>query len=74
MLEKELAQAVKLAQRANKEVSKLKANLLREAEKAVRTSEGEVVRKAIIDLTRRRLRTGTTRSNGSRPKLGVMER
>ncbi len=35
MLGKELAQAVKLAQRANREVSKLKAKLLKEAEGAV---------------------------------------
>ena len=42
MLEKELAQAVKLAQRANKEVSKLQANLLKETEKAVNRGKREL--------------------------------
>ena len=42
MLGKELAQAVNFAQRANREVSKLKAKLLKEAEGAVARNKREL--------------------------------
>ena len=42
MLEKELAQAVKLAQQANKEVEKLRTRLLKDAQTAVARGKREL--------------------------------
>ena len=42
MLEKELAEAVKLAERANKEVEKMRVKLLKEAEKTVAQGKREL--------------------------------
>ena len=42
MLEKELREAIKMAERANKEVEKMRTRLLAEAEKAVKQGKREL--------------------------------
>ena len=42
MLEKELAEAIKLAERANKEVEKMRTRLLAESEKAVKKGKNDL--------------------------------